>query len=316
MSQLDELKKYTTVVADTGDIESIKKFAPQDATTNPSLVLKAAQLPQYQPLIADAIGKARRQGGSAETQLINACDQVAVDIGSEALRHVPGRISTEVDARFAWDRGMCVAKARKLIQLYEKNGIGPERILIKLAATWAGIRAAEELEQSGINCNLTLLFSFAQARACAEAGVFLISPFVGRIYDWYQKHQPQSAYQVDSDPGVVSVRQIYQYYKSHGYDTVVMGASFRRIEQIQALAGCDRLTISPALLDELAASEGVLTRQLTPGSVTETRPSPMTQAEFLWQHHQDPMAVEKLAEGIRLFAVDQVKLEQQIQQML
>ncbi|MBN6334123.1 transaldolase, partial [Escherichia coli] len=243
--------KYTTVVADTGDIESIKKFAPQDATTNPSLVLKAAQLPQYQPLIADAIGKARRQGGSAETQLINACDQVAVDIGSEVLRHVPGRISTEVDARFAWDRGMCVAKARKLIQLYEKNGIGPERILIKLAATWEGIRAAEELEQSGINCNLTLLFSFAQARACAEAGVFLISPFVGRIYDWYQKHQPQSAYQVDSDPGVVSVRQIYQYYKSHGYDTVVMGASFRRIEQIQALAGCDRLTISPALLDEL-----------------------------------------------------------------
>ena len=280
MSQLDELKKYTTVVADTGDIESIKKFAPQDATTNPSLVLKAAQLPQYQPLIADAIGKARRQGGSAETQLINACDQVAVDIGSEVLRHVPGRISTEVDARFAWDRGMCVAKARKLIQLYEKNGIGPERILIKLAATWEGIRAAEELEQSGINCNLTLLFSFAQARACAEAGVFLISPFVGRIYDWYQKHQPQSAYQVDSDPGG------------------------------------DRLTISPALLDELAASEGVLTRQLTPGCVTETRPSPMTQAEFLWQHHQDPMAVEKLAEGIRLFAVDQVKLEQQIQQML
>ncbi len=172
------------------------------------------------------------------------------------------------------------------------------------------------MEQSGINCNLTLLFSFAQARACAEAGVFLISPFVGRIYDWYQKHQPQSAYQVDSDPGVVSVRQIYQYYKSHGYDTVVMGASFRRIEQIRALAGCDRLTISPALLDELAASEGVLTRQLTPGCVTETRPSPMTQAEFLWQHHQDPMAVEKLAEGIRLFAVDQVKLEQQIQQML
>ena len=229
---------------------------------------------------------------------------------------MPGRISTEVDARFAWDRGMCVAKARKLIQLYEKNGIGPERILIKLAATWEGIRAAEELEQSGINCNLTLLFSFAQARACAEAGVFLISPFVGRIYDWYQKHQPQLAYQVDSDPGVVSVRQIYQYYKSHGYDTVVMGASFRRIEQIQALAGCDRLTISPALLDELAASEGALTRQLTPGCVTETRPSPMTQAEFLWQHHQDPMAVEKLAEGIRLFAVDQVKLEQQIQQML
>ncbi|EPL1260104.1 transaldolase [Klebsiella aerogenes] len=317
MNQLDTLKSYTVVVADTGDIESIKKFSPQDATTNPSLVLKAAQLPQYQALIADAIGKARRQGGSEQTQLINACDQVAVDIGSEVLRHVPGRISTEVDARYAWDRGMCVAQARKLIQMYEKNGIGAERILIKPAATWEGIRAAEELEKSGINCNLTLLFSFAQARACAEAGVYLISPFVGRIYDWYQKHQPQETeYQADRDPGVVSVRQIYQYYKSHGYDTVVMGASFRRIEQIQALAGCDRLTISPALLDELAANDAPLSRQLKPGYVSETRPSPMSQAEFLWQHHQDPMAVEKLSEGIRLFAADQLKLENQIRQML
>lgn len=317
MNQLDTLKSYTVVVADTGDIESIKKFSPQDATTNPSLVLKAAQLPQYQALIADAIGKARRQGGSEQTQLINACDQVAVDIGSEVLRHVPGRISTEVDARYAWDRGMCVAQARKLIQMYEKNGIGAERILIKLAATWEGIRAAEELEKSGINCNLTLLFSFARARACAEAGVYLISPFVGRIYDWYQKHQPQETeYQADRDPGVVSVRQIYQYYKSHGYDTVVMGASFRRIEQIQALAGCDRLTISPALLDELAANDAPLSRQLKPGYVSETRPSPMSQAEFLWQHHQDPMAVEKLSEGIRLFAADQLKLENQIRQML
>jgi transaldolase len=212
---------------------------------------------------------------------------------------------------------MCVAQARKLIQMYEKNGIGAERILIKLAATWEGIRAAEELEKSGINCNLTLLFSFAQARACAEAGVYLISPFVGRIYDWYQKHQPQETeYQADRDPGVVSVRQIYQYYKSHGYDTVVMGASFRRIEQIQALAGCDRLTISPALLDELAANDAPLSRQLKPGYVSETRPSPMSQAEFLWQHHQDPMAVEKLSEGIRLFAADQLKLENQIRQML
>ncbi|HDU4643104.1 TPA: transaldolase [Klebsiella aerogenes] len=316
MNQLDTLRSYTVVVADTGDIESIKKFSPQDATTNPSLVLKAAQLPQYQALIADAIGKARRQGGSEQTQLINACDQVAVGIGSEVLRHVPGRISTEVDARYAWDRGMCVAQARKLIQMYEKNGIGAERILIKLAATWEGIRAAEELEKSGINCNLTLLFSFAQARACAEAGVYLISPFVGRIYDWYQKHQPQTEYQADLDPGVVSVRQIYQYYKSHGYDTVVMGASFRRIEQIQALAGCDRLTISPALLDELAANDAPLSRQLQPGYVSETRPSPMSQAEFLWQHHQDPMAVEKLSEGIRLFAADQLKLENQIRQML
>lgn len=316
MSQLESLKDMTVVVADTGDIDSIKKFAPQDATTNPSLVLKAALLPQYQGLIADAVGKARRQGGSAETQLINACDQVAVDIGTEVLRHVPGRISTEVDARLAWDRGLSASRARKLIQLYQENGIDPSRILIKLAATWEGIRAAEELEQSGINCNLTLLFSFAQARACAEAGVFLISPFVGRIYDWYQKNAPQAQYQASDDPGVTSVRTIYQYYKSHGYDTVVMGASFRRIEQIQALAGCDRLTISPALLDELAACEQPLSRQLTPGCVSETRPVSLTQAEFLWQHHQDPMAVDKLAEGIRLFAADQIKLENMIRQML
>ncbi|MGR5891761.1 transaldolase [Raoultella planticola] len=316
MNQLEALKKYTTVVADSGDIEAIRQFQPQDATTNPSLVLKAAQLTQYQSLVTDAIGKACSQGGNQEIQLANACDQVAVDIGTEVLRHVPGRISTEVDARFAFDRGMCVSKARKIIRLYEKNGVGPERILIKLAATWEGIRAAEELEQSGINCNLTLLFSFAQARACAEAGVFLISPFVGRIFDWYQKNQPQAEYLADSDPGVVSVRKIYQYYKAHGYSTVVMGASFRRIEQIQALSGCDRLTISPALLDELAANRDPLPLQLQPGNVTETLPSPMTQAEFLWQHHQDPMAVEKLAEGIRLFAVDQLKLENQIRQML
>ncbi len=316
MNQLEALKAFTVVVADSGDIESIKKFAPQDATTNPSLVLKAAQLPQYQPLIANAIEKARRQGGSAQTQLLNACDRVAVDIGTEVLRHIPGRISTEVDARYAFDRGMCVAHASKLIQLYQENGIDPSRILIKLAATWEGIRAAGELEQRGINCNLTLLFSFAQARACAEAGVFLISPFVGRIYDWYQQHQPAESYSVESDPGVRSVRAIYQYYKSHGYDTIVMGASFRRIEQVQALAGCDRLTISPALLDALAACDAPLTRQLAPEGVRMTRPSPLGQAEFLWQHHQDAMAVEKLAEGIRLFAADQIRLENQLATLL
>lgn len=316
MNQLNALKAITTVVADTGDIDSIKKFAPQDATTNPSLVLKAAQLPQYQPLINDAIGKARRQGGNERVQLLNACDQVAVDIGTEVLRHVPGRISTEVDARYAWDRGMCVSQARKIVQLYKQNGVGCERILIKLAATWEGIRAAEELERSGINCNLTLLFSFAQARACAEAGVYLISPFVGRIYDWYQKNQPQIEYDVETDAGVASVRNIYQYYKAHGYQTVVMGASFRRLEQIQALAGCDRLTISPALLDVLAVTDEPLSRRLEAGCVTDTPPLPMTQSEFLWEHHQDAMAVEKLAEGIRLFAADQIRLENQIREML
>lgn len=273
MNQLDALKAVTLVVADTGDIDSIKRFSTEDATTNPSLVLKVARLPQYQTLIAGAVEKARRQGGSADILLTNACDQVAVDIGTEVLRYVPGRISTEVNARFAWDRGMCVTHSRKLIHLYQQNGVDPSRILIKLAATWEGIRAAEELERSGIHCNLALLFSFAQARACAEAGVFLISPFVGRIYDWYQQHQPQTPYVPENDPGVKSVREIYHHYKSHGYETVVMGASFRRIEQIQALAGCDRLTISPALLEEQA-------------------------------------------EGIRLFAADQIVLEETIRQML
>lgn len=314
--KLTSLRQFTTVVADTGDIAAMKLYQPQDATTNPSLILNAAQIPEYRKLIDDAVTWAKAQSNDRAQQVVDATDKLAVNIGLEILKLVPGRISTEVDARLSYDTEASIAKAKRLIKMYNDAGISNDRILIKLASTWQGIRAAEQLEKDGINCNLTLLFSFAQARACAEAGVFLISPFVGRIYDWYQKNQPQSEYQVDSDPGVVSVRQIYQYYKSHGYDTVVMGASFRRIEQIQALAGCDRLTISPALLDELAASEGTLSRQLAPGCVTETRPSPMTQAEFLWQHHQDPMAVEKLAEGIRLFAVDQVKLENQIQQML
>ncbi|KHN52524.1 transaldolase [Dickeya fangzhongdai] len=316
MNQLEALKQYTVVVADTGDIDAIRQFAPQDATTNPSLILKAAQLPLYQGLIRDAVGQAQRQGGSEATQLINACDQVAVNIGAEVLRQVPGRVSTEVDARLSWDRGLCVARARRLIALYQEQGIDRSRILIKLAATWEGIRAAEELEQEGIQCNLTLLFSFAQARACAEAGVYLISPFVGRIYDWYQAHQPQASAEPGDDPGVASVRRIYQYYKTHGYDTVVMGASFRKKSQVTALAGCDRLTISPALLNELKACDEPLPRQLLAETVSETRPSLMTQAEFLWQHHNDPMAVEKLAEGIRLFAADQVRLENMLHSLM
>lgn len=316
MSQLDELKKYTVVVADTGDIDSIKQFSPEDATTNPSLVLKAAQLPQYKYLIDDAINTAKKQGGTKETQLINASDQVAVNIGAEILKYVPGRISTEVDARLSFDRGMCLAKARKLIALYKEKGIDKSRILIKIAATWEGIKAAEELEREGINCNLTLLFSFAQARACAEAGVFLISPFVGRIYDWYQAKQPVTDYVADQDPGVVSVRNIYNYYKENRYETVVMGASFRKKEQILALAGCDRLTISPALLNELKASEESVKRRLEPSTEASNRPSPMTESEFRWQHNGDAMAVEKLAEGIRLFAADQQKLEDMLIKLL
>ncbi|MCU6670404.1 transaldolase [Enterobacteriaceae bacterium H4N4] len=309
MSQLDELKRITTVVADSGDIEAVRRFQPQDATTNPSLILKAAAIPQYQSLIDDALDYALTQGGSQETQIINASDKLAVNIGLELLRQVPGRVSTEVDARLSFDRGLCVAKARKLIRLYQQHGIDKSRILIKLAATWQGIRAAEELEREGINCNLTLLFSFAQARACAEAGAFLISPFVGRIYDWYQQHQPQEVYQPENDPGVVSVRNIYHFYKKHGYPTVIMGASFRRVEQVLALAGCDRLTISPPLLAELDANSGEIEQKLRADAPAEVRPSPLSEAEFNWQHHQDAMAVDKLAEGIRLFAQDQEKLE-------
>ncbi|UTJ46168.1 transaldolase [Atlantibacter subterranea] len=309
MSQLDELKRVTTVVADSGDIEAVRRFKPQDATTNPSLILKAAAIPHYQSLIDDAIQYAVAQGGNHETQIINASDKLAVNIGLELLKHVPGRVSTEVDARLSFDRGLCVAKARKLIRLYQQQGVDKSRILIKLAATWQGIRAAEELENEGINCNLTLLFSFAQARACAEAGVYLISPFVGRIYDWYQQHQPQENYQAESDPGVVSVRDIYHYYKAHRYPTVIMGASFRKTEQVLALAGCDRLTISPALLSELESREGSVDVKLSADVPAENRPSPISESEFYWQHHQDAMAVDKLAEGIRLFAEDQDKLE-------
>lgn len=309
MNQLDALKQFTTVVADSGDIESIRQFEPQDATTNPSLILKAAALPQYQPLIKEALDYARKQGGSKETQLINASDKLAVNIGVEILKSVPGRISTEVDARLSFDRGMCIAKARKLIGLYHEQGINKSRILIKLAATWEGIKAAEELEKEGINCNLTLLFSFAQARACAAAGVYLISPFVGRIYDWYQAKQPAAQYDVEQDPGVKSVRTIYEYYKQYRYQTVIMGASFRKVAQILALAGCDRLTISPNLLEELKNSTAPVERKLSPSTKGFHQPAPLAEAEFRWEHNQDPMAVDKLAEGIRLFAVDQQKLE-------
>lgn len=309
MNQLDALKQFTTVVADSGDIESIRHYHPEDATTNPSLILKAAGLDAYKHLIDDAIDYAKKQGGSKETQIINASDKVAINLGMEILKSVPGRVSTEVDARLSFDRGMCVTKAEKLVRLYEENGIDRSRILIKLASTWEGIRAAEELEKNGIHCNLTLLFSFAQARACAEAGVFLISPFVGRIYDYYNSRKPIEPYVADEDPGVKSVRRIYDYYKKHRYSTVIMGASFRKVEQIQALAGCDRLTISPALLEELANNNAPLERKLEPSTEGFHQPSPLSEAEFRWEHNQDPMAVEKLSDGIRQFAVDQQKLE-------
>ena len=309
MNQLDSIKQFTTVVADSGDIESIRHYQPEDATTNPSLLLKAAGLDNYAGLIDDALAWAAKQGGNREAQVANACDKLAVNFGAEILKSIPGRVSTEVDARLSFNREKSIEKARHLVALYQEMGIDKSRILIKLASTWEGIRAAEVLEKEGIHCNLTLLFSFAQARACAEAGVFLISPFVGRIYDWYQAKQPMDPYVVEEDPGVKSVRNIYDYYKQHRYETIVMGASFRRTEQILALAGCDRLTISPDLLKKLQESEETVIRKLVPTSTVLPKPKPMTEAEFRWEHNQDPMAVEKLADGIRQFAVDQRKLE-------
>tara|TARA_B100000809_G_scaffold19840_1_gene17448 strand:+ start:15905 stop:16885 length:981 start_codon:yes stop_codon:yes gene_type:complete len=308
-TQLEQLRKLTTVVADTGDIEAIKKFLPQDATTNPSLLLKASEIPEYQNLITESISWAKSQSNDVEQQVIDSGDKLSVNIGLEILKIVPGRISTEVDARLSYNKDASLTKARKLIALYNDAGISNDRVLIKLASTWEGIQAAEVLENEGINCNLTLLFSFAQAQACAEAGVFLISPFVGRILDWYKKAEGVDSYPADKDPGVVSVSEIYNYYKQHEYNTVVMGASFRNTDEILALAGCDRLTIGPGLLAELEANTGDVPVKLAYSGDINARPERLSEAEYRWAHNQDPMAVEKLAEGIRNFALDQNKLE-------
>ncbi|HHF4618655.1 transaldolase [Haemophilus influenzae] len=308
-TQLDSLRNMTVVVADTGDIDAIKKYQPQDATTNPSLILSASALPQYAPLIDEAVAYAKAQSADKAQQLIDAEDKLAVNIGLEILKIVPGRISTEVDARLSYNTQATVEKARKLIALYNAAGISNDRILIKIASTWQGIRAAEILEKKGINCNLTLLFSEAQARACAEAGVYLISPFVGRILDWYKANSDKKEYAPAEDPGVISVTKIYNYYKEYGYNTVVMGASFRNVGEITELAGCDRLTIAPALLKELQENSTTLVRKLEYKGEVKAKPQPLTEAEFYWQHNSDAMAVEKLAEGIRKFAVDQEKLE-------
>lgn len=307
-SLLTQLKSMTTIVSDTGDIEAIRHHRPQDATTNPSLLLKAAILPEYAPLITESISWAKKQSHQQEQQVHDAMDKLAVAVGLEVLQLIPGRISTEVDARLSFDTKATVAKARKLIDLYRQAEIAENRVFIKIASTWEGIRAAEILEREGINCNLTLLFCFAQARACAEAEVSLISPFVGRILDWYKAHTEQDISPAN-DPGVLSVRKIYAYYKSHGYKTIIMGASFRNMNEIIALAGCDRLTISPALLKELDSAQGTLVRQLTDLPVTESRPTSLTESQFRWDMNEEPMATEKLAEGIRGFTADQIKLE-------
>ncbi len=308
-SKLEQLKKFTDVVADTGDIEAIRLYKPLDATTNPSLVYKAAQMPQYQDLVNAAINASKNITNSAE-QLSAACDHLAVGIGLEILKLVPGRISTEVDARLSFDTNASIAKARQLIDMYAKNGADKSRVLIKLASTWEGIRAAEVLEKEGINCNLTLLFGFNQAAACADAGVFLISPFVGRILDWYKANTDKKEYTAEEDPGVISVRRIYNYYKQHGYNTVVMGASFRNIGEIEALAGCDRLTISPQLLQELDQDHGSLERVLSPTNTSEAIAKMIeTEAHFRFGMNQDAMANDKLSDGIRGFVKDQINLE-------
>ena len=305
-NQLEQLRKLSSVVADTGDIEAIARFHPLDATTNPSLLLKAAALPAYAPLVEAATAGAR---GDGDARVADACDRLAVAIGGEILKLIPGRVSTEVDARLSFDTDASVAKARHIVQLYDDAGIARDRLLIKVASTWEGIRAAETLEREGIHCNLTLLFSFAQAVACAEAGVFLISPFVGRILDWHLASGAPKPATPQDDPGVQSVTRIWNYYKRHGYDTVVMGASFRNTGQILALAGCDRLTISPELLAELANAQGEVPRALTDDGARERPPAALDETTFRWQHNEDAMATEKLAEGIRKFAADQVKLE-------
>ena len=298
-SKLEQLKQYTTVVADTGDFDAIARLKPVDATTNPSLLLKAAALPRYTEHLARATEGAQGDAGLA-------CDRFAVAVGKDILSVIPGRISTEVDARLSFDTEATLQRAHRLIDLYDQQGIGRDRVLIKIASTWEGIRAAEQLEREGIQTNLTLLFSFAQAAACADAGVFLISPFVGRIYDWYKKANNRD-YAGAEDPGVQSVSRIYRYYKANGYETVVMGASFRNLGQIEQLAGCDRLTISPDLLQQLADSQGELPRTLQPGG-GEAR-QVLDESAFRWQMNEDAMGTEKLAEGIRLFARDQEKLE-------
>lgn len=309
MNKLEQLKSMTTVVADTGDIEAIKLWQPQDATTNPSLLLKAASLDQYKNLVTKSIAFGQSKESDKAKAISAACDHLAVAIGTEILKYIPGRVSTEVDARLSFDTQATIAKAKNIISLYEQNGISKDRILIKIASTWEGIQAAKTLEQEGIQCNLTLLFSFTQAAAAAEAGAFLISPFVGRILDWYKKSTGKDSYPAEEDPGVLSVSQIYNYYKACGYKTIVMGASFRNLEEIEQLAGCDRLTISPDLLEKLANDEAKLERKLSPENINSQEKLKLSEADFRWQLNDDAMATEKLAEGIRKFAEDQVALE-------
>jgi transaldolase len=312
VNKLDQLKTMTTVVADTSDFESIAEYKPQDATTNPSLLYKAAQMLRYRELVEDAVAFGQRKGTDATGQALWTMDKLAVNFGAEILKTVPGRVSTEIDARLSFDTEATLARAERLMGLYADEGIAPERVLLKIASTWEGIEAARQLERRGFHCNLTLMFSFPQAVAGAEAGATLISPFVGRILDWYKNAEHVSGYPADEDPGVQSVTRIYNYYKRHDYDTVVMGASFRNLEEILGLAGCDYLTISPALLSELSSVDGEVARKLDPEKAREMDIAQVAfdEPSFRWTLNEDAMATEKLAEGIRLFAADTLKMEQ------
>lgn len=304
MNQLEQLRQLTVVVADSGDIDAVRQLQPTDATTNPSLILQAGMQPQYQHLLVNALQQHR-------SDISAACEQVTVNVGAEILRHIPGRVSTEIDAHLSFNTAASVDSALRIIERYQAAGVAAERVLIKLAATWQGIRAAAQLEQQGIHCNLTLLFSLTQAKACADAGVTLISPFVGRILDWYKQQQPEQDFSGENDPGVQSVKRIYQYYKQHGIATVVMAASFRNVEQIRQLAGCDLLTIAPNLLQQLAADTAPLPPALQkPATRAVNTPAALGEADFLWQLNEDAMASDKLAGGIRQFAADQRKLAQ------
>ncbi|XP_018619450.2 transaldolase [Scleropages formosus] len=318
-SALDQLKKYTVVVADTGDFNAIEEYKPQDATTNPSLILAAAKMSAYQHLLDQAIKYGIAKGGTEEEQVTNIMDKLFVSFGLEILKKIPGRVSTEVDARLSFDKDGMVSRALRLISLYEEAGVSKEQVLIKLSSTWEGIQAGRELEEKhGVHCNMTLLFSFAQAVACAEAHVTLISPFVGRILDWYKENTDRKSYEPNEDPGVVSVTKIYNYYKKFGYSTVVMGASFRNKGEVKALAGCDLLTISPALLAELNQDHSTVVPTLTVqgAKAADLEQLHLDEKEFRWQHNEDRMAVEKLSDGIRKFAADAVKLESMIKEKM
>lgn len=314
-SKLDQLRAMTTVVADTGDIDAVARLKPVDCTTNPSIVLKALGTPAFADTIKEAVSWGRKQGGNSDGVIGAVADRLAISVGAALVGLVPGRVSTEVDADLSFDTHASIDKAHSIIAAYKERGIERERILIKLASTWEGIKAAEVLQAEGIDCNLTLLFSQAQAIACAEAKAFLISPFVGRILDWYKKSTGET-YTAETDPGVLSVREIYNYYKANGISTVVMGASFRNVGEIEALAGCDRLTISPALLEELDKDTGTLERKLSPDHATAAPLQSLDEKAFRWQLNEDAMATEKLSEGIRMFAKDLVSLREIVRKEL